>query len=137
MKTILEVHFRGNEESKKSILRAIKFKEKFIQPKNHIYFNSVEDFRGFMSVQKLELLTVIFCMEPSSIYELAKLVRRDFSTVQKDCKGLAGVGFIKLTSKRNGKRRSMVPTLSFDYSAIAVFLPEASASYKIEFREAA
>lgn len=136
---MLEVHFRGEEESKKGVLRSIKTGGKFIQPKNHIYFKTIEGFRNFMTAQKLELLTVIFCSKPkiSSIYELAKLVRRDFSTVQKDCKSLALVGFIRFSPKKTGKRLSMVPEPSFNYSAIAVFLPEVPASYKIEFRQAA
>lgn len=135
MKTkTLEIYFKSLDEFEKGVTRGIAKREKFIQPKNHIYFGSIEDFRGFMTIHKLELLTVIASRTPSSIYKLARFVGRDFASVYKDCVGLESVGFLKLEQNKRG-RREKKPVLSFDYSCIVVHLPQAP--YQIEFGKAA
>lgn len=130
----LEIHFRSFGEFEKDMGRALARHEKRIRPYNHIYFDSVDGFRRFMTIQKLELLTVIANQKPKSIYELAKIVDRDFPAVQKDCVSLAAVGFIKWIERKSGRQQKK-PILSFNYSCISIYLPKAG--YQIEFSEAA
>lgn len=135
MKTrTLEIYFKSLDELEKHVTRSLVKREKYIQPKNHIYFGSIEDFRGFMTIHKLELLTVIASQSPSSIYKLSRLVGRDFASVYKDCVSLESVGFLRLEQNKRG-RREKKPVLSFNYSCIVVHLPQAP--YQIEFGEAA
>ncbi len=87
-----------------------------------------------MTIQKIEILTTIATQKPSSIYELAKLVDRDFAAVLRDCTSLKGTGFIKLQATK-GTKRTKIPRLAFDYVAIAIELPHSP--YQIEFKHAA
>lgn len=135
MKKILNIYFKSLDEFEKEFTKAMDKRQKLIQPQNYLYFDSVESFRNFMSIQKLELLTVIACQKPISIYELAKLLDRDFAQVQRDCVGLEGNGFIKLIESKNGRHQKK-PVLAFNYNAIIIHLPKRSA-YQIEFKTAA
>ncbi len=131
---ILEIHFQSLADFKKEIKKALTKREFSIQPSHHIFFDSVESFRKFMTIQKIELLTAISAQKPSSIYELAKMLDRDFAAVLRDCKSLEGAGFIKLKDTKNSKN-TKIPALSFAYSVIAVLLPKRT--YQIEFMDAA
>ncbi len=131
---ILEIRFQTLADFKKEVKRAIAKRESSIQHPHHIFFDSVESFRKFMTIQKIELLTSIATQKPSSIYELAKMVDRDFAAVLRDCTGLEGTGFIKLKETKDNKN-TKIPALSFAYSVIAVLLPKRP--YQIEFMEAA
>jgi len=105
-----------------------------IQPKNLIQFDSVTSFRGFMTLQKIEILLMISNVKPKSIYELAKLLDRSLGAVQKDCDALARIGFIKLQKQKTG-RGSITPKLAFDYDKIVVKLPKHP--YELRFKAAA
>ena len=115
-------------------MTALKTRKPLIQPKNIIYFESIEGFRNFMTMQKVEVLTVIYNCEPKTIYELAKIVDRDFAAVLRDCTALKTTGFIDLKESKDAKG-SKKPVLSFPYKCISVFLPRSP--YQIEFNEAA
>ena len=55
-----------------------------VRPSKSVSFGSVESFRQFFTVKRLELLKVIKHRNPKSIYELAKLTKRDFKSVVTD-----------------------------------------------------
>jgi predicted transcriptional regulator len=130
----LEVHFQTLGDFKKEVTKALSKKMPTIQRKNHIMFDTVASFRSFMTIQKIELLTTIAVLKPSSIYELAKLVDRDFAAVLRDCTGLSSTGFINL-KEMNDPKGTKVPQLKFRYGGIAVYLPKSP--YQIEFKTAA
>ncbi len=113
---------------------ALAKRKPLIQSKNVIYFESVVGFRNFMTVQKIEILTAIATHKPRTIYELAKIVDRDFAGVLRDCSSLDTTGFITLKESKDA-RGSKRPTLKFPYSIIVVYLPRTT--YQIEFTEAA
>ena len=131
---VLEIHFQSFKDFKKEVTSALAKKKASVQPKNVIYFESVNGFRNFMSVQKVEILTVIHVLEPKTIYELAKLVDRDFAAVLRDCSALEATGFITLNESKDAKN-SKRPALVFPYKKIIIHLP--NRPYSIEFREAA
>lgn len=130
----LEIRFQDFKTFKKATKDALSKRKKTIQPKNHIYFESLAVFRHFMTIQKIEILTVIVNCHPGSIYELANMVDRDFAAVLRDCNMLEGTGFIKLKPAKDNKN-TKIPELSFDYSSILVKLPQSE--YSIEFDTAA
>ena len=130
----LEIHFQSIGDLKKEVTRALSKRASDIQPKNHVIFDSVASFRNFMTIQKIELLTTIAVLKPSSMYELAKLVDRDFAAVFRDCMGLSVTGFINL-KELNDAKGTKVPQLKFRYGGIAVYLPKSP--YQIEFKAAA
>ena len=92
----IEIYFESFNEFKKKVTKALTTRTPSIQPKSHIVFDSVASFRNYMTVQKIELLTAIANQKPSSIYELAQIVDRDFAAVLRDCTSLGATGFIRL-----------------------------------------
>jgi predicted transcriptional regulator len=130
----LQIHFQSFADFKAEVTQALVVRAPSIQKKERIFFDSVASFRHFMTIQKIELLTAIAVRKPTSIYELAQFVDRDFAAVLRDCTGLEATGFIKLKSTNDAKK-SKVPQLKFDYCGIAIFLPKNP--YQIEFKIAA
>ena len=131
--SVLEIHFQAFEDFKKDVKKALAKRTSSIQSKSQIVFDSVASFRNFMTIQKIELLTVIATRKPSSIYELAQMVDRDFAAVLRDCTGLNAMGFIRL-KESNDAKGSKIPQLSFNYSGLVVYLPKSP--YQIEFQVA-
>lgn len=131
---VLQIHFQDFGGFEEEIRTALSRRKHLVQPKNQIVFDSLSSFRKFMTIQKIELLTIIATQKPSSIYELAKLTDRDFAAVLRDCASLEGTGFIKLIDA-NDPKRTKVPRLAFEYNQIRIFLPKGA--YQIEFRDVA
>lgn len=133
-KKALTIKFQSLEQLKKELLDLPKTKKGYIQPEDVLLFESLNGFRNFMTLQKLELLAVISSANPKSVYELAKMVNRAIATVQKDCNLLASSGFIIL-EKEKGGRKSLAPRLKFNYDRIIVQMPEHP--YELSFKAAA
>ncbi|MBK7961533.1 MAG: hypothetical protein IPK04_10265 [Bdellovibrionales bacterium] len=127
----LYVEFRDLDDIAKDLMRVFKTRDPRVQPKEVVYFDTVTSFRGFMTLQKLEILTMIATVEPKSIYELAQLVDRGLAAVQKDCQILESSRFIKF-EKQKGGRGSIKPVLAFDYDRIVVKRPDHPYSLKFE-----
>lgn len=128
------VAFKSLDEFGKEAVKAIKTKKTQIQPLNVIYFDTWTSFRSFMTLQKIEILTMISSLKPNSIYELTRLLDRSLSAVQKDCEALEQVGFISLEKQTTG-RGQVVPRLKFNYDKIIVQLPKHP--YQLSFKAVA
>jgi predicted transcriptional regulator len=122
-KKVMMIQFMALDELAESSIQNINDRKKSLQPKNTIYFDSWTSFRSFMTLQKLEILTMISSVQPKSIYELSRLLDRSLSAVQKDSEMLERVGFIILKKQKTG-RGSITPSLVFDYDKIVVNLPK-------------
>src|ERR1035437_8741215 len=127
---ILTIKFEGWEDFKKKVKTALKKKNESITPRGVLVFNSVADYQRFMTEQKLSLLAAIIKNKPTSIYQLAQLVDRDFANVQRDCVALSGMGFIKLVDAKDSKS-SKIPKLTYDYRKIVVQMPQLSYSHDL------
>jgi predicted transcriptional regulator len=89
-----------------------------IKPKKGLSFGSVESFREFFTPKRLELLQIVKHKQPKSIYELAKLTKREIKSVVTDIKILEKYGLIdtrKVLVKGGYKVRPI-----FDYDKISV-----------------
>jgi predicted transcriptional regulator len=128
------VEFKGLQDLERDLLDLPKDRTKKTQPKNMIYFDSLSSFRSFMTIQKLEILTLIATAKPKSVYELAKILNRAIAPVQKDCQMLEATGFIEL-NKEKGGRGNLIPRLTFDYNCILVKMP--NYPYELQFNAAA
>jgi len=133
-KKALFISFKSLTELEGEVLKTLKTGKPHIQGKNVIYFDTLKSFREFLTVQKLELLAVIASTNPSSIYELAKVLERDVAPVQRDCAVLASTGFIVLKDSKSA-RGAKLPRLKFDYNCLVVQLPKLS--YELKFNAAA
>ncbi len=79
-------------------------------------FSELSVVRNLLSNEKAKILHVIKESHPSSVYELAKLLGRDFKAVRKDLMTLEHLGIIKLVKieKKGLKRESLMPVLNLD-----------------------
>jgi len=80
-----------------------------------VYFTSVEAARNLLTPSRLALLRTVRIGRPGSMYELAKLVKRDLKNVQDDLRLLERYGLVRMVDgKRSGMRRVRVPHAVFE-----------------------
>ncbi|MEK6889334.1 MAG: hypothetical protein AABW80_04475 [Nanoarchaeota archaeon] len=83
-------------------------------------FEGLSALRKLLSNEKARLLNVIKTKKPKSIYELAKMLGRDFKSVKEDIKLLERFGFIDMIAEKTGKRERLKPKLVVDSINIIV-----------------
>ena len=76
--------------------------------------------RSLLSNEKARLLHVLKTKQPNSIYELAKILGRDFKSVRTDITALENFGFIEMIPVHKGKRQKLKPLLVLDELKITV-----------------
>ena len=118
------------KSSTKKELKDVIEGKKIIQPKDTLLFDSMLSYQRLMSEQKYIILAAIKNLKPTSIYQLAKFVDRDFANVKKDCETLEASGFIVLDDSGDN-RGTKFPKLIFDYSAIEIYLPNMIYSHNL------
>lgn len=133
-KKTLTIKFKPLSQIKNELHSIKNNKKIYIQPNDVILFESLSGFRNFMTLQKLELLTLIASHKPKSVYELAQMINRAVAPVQKDCHLLEQTGFIMLEKQKTG-RGALVPKLKFDYDRIVVEIP--LYPYQLSFKSVA
>ena len=77
-------------------------------------FDGIYALRQLLSDEKAKIMHTIKTKKPSSIYELAKMLNRDFKSVNDDIKLLEKFGFIDLIAEKTGKRNRLRPILVVD-----------------------
>ncbi len=86
-----------------------------------IYFTSIEAARNLLTPRRLALLRVIRRKRPSSIYQLAKMLKRDLKNVQDDLRLLEEYGLVRTTKGRGAGRRAVkVPQALFGEIALKI-----------------
>jgi len=88
--------------------------KRFVGEKSEYEFSGLKDLRQILSNEKAKILYTIRHQKPKSIYNLAKILKRDFKSVQQDVKLLEKFGFIKLEPGSKGKRHLLKPLLLVD-----------------------
>ena len=82
---------------------AVRTKKSHIQ-KDCSIANSIETIYRSMTKSRLELFQCLVDKQPNSLYQLAKLLKRDYAGVWRDAKVLAGTGIIELKEEREKLR---------------------------------
>ncbi len=77
-------------------------------------FEGVEALRRLLSNEKARILHTIKSKNPKSIYEVSKILKRDFKSVDEDIKLLEKFGFIDLIAEKTGERERLRPVLAAD-----------------------
>tara|TARA_Y100000310_G_C20240469_1_gene604408 strand:+ start:117 stop:476 length:360 start_codon:yes stop_codon:yes gene_type:complete len=88
--------------------------KKFSGEKKHYDFEGLSALRNLLSNEKARILNVIKNKKPISIYNLAKILERDFKSVNDDVKLLEKFGFIDLISEKTGQRERLKPVVVVD-----------------------
>jgi len=89
--------------------------EKGEELKRHegLYFENLQAMRKVLTENRLKMLKVIRRDRPSSIYELAKLLKRDVKNTFSDIHFLEQIGLIELKKTKEGRERS-TPVVNYE-----------------------
>ena len=98
------------------------FFKRFKNEKAEFDFEGLGVLRNLLSNEKARLINVIKNRKPNSIYELAKILKRDFKSVNGDIKALEKFGFVNMIAEKTGKRERLKPVLAVDSMYIHVKL---------------
>ena len=82
----------------------------------------ISNLRHLLSNEKARLLHICKTKQPASIYELAKLLGRDFKAVRQDIRVLEQFGFVELISSHKHGRERLRPIVDADQVIITVNL---------------
>lgn len=96
------------------------FFKKFTHGESEYDFDSLSALRKLLSNEKAKILYTIKSKNPSSIYNLAKILGRDFKSISDDVKLLERFGFIEMISEKTGKRERLKPVLISDTVTINI-----------------
>ena len=88
-----------------------------INPVEKLTFTNINDFRKFITGKRLELLKTIKQKNPNSIQQLAKMLNRDYKSINIDLQILQKMD---LVSK---KRENNKTVLEVNYSEIGIKIP--------------
>lgn len=89
------------------------FVSRFIGSRKEAFnFSDISLLRKLLSNEKAKILYTLKNKKPKSIYNLAKILGRDFKSVSQDVKLLEKFGFIELKKTSTGKRQALTPELA-------------------------
>jgi predicted transcriptional regulator len=78
-----------------------------------IYFESLDVMRKVLTEERLKIVKAIRKNHPASIYELAKILRRDVKNTFDDVQFLAQAGVLEF-KKKNDIREKTTPKVDYD-----------------------
>ena len=84
-----------------------------VKTKSVISFESLVAMRKFITDERLRILTTIKKYHPSSIYELAKILKRDTKNVSNDVNYLKDIGLLDVKKTNKGRSKS-TPLVNYD-----------------------
>lgn len=96
------VEIKPLKESLKDFVRTIEKikKGEKVTKRKGVAFSDVESFRKFFSKKRMELLSAVKHKKPKSIYQLAKLLKREYKNVYDDVGLLEELGLITKDNKK-------------------------------------
>jgi len=88
----------------------------------NIDMSDISILRQLLSNEKARILYTLQHKKPKSIYELSKILERDFKSVRKDLEVLKQFGFVKFSSELVGKRRMITPILNITRLDLSIYM---------------
>jgi len=117
----IEIRIGKDEEIFEEIEKTIKMVKEGKHPKSRtiVSFENMKTLRGFLTPNRIKIMSIIKKKKPSSVYELAKELKRDRRHVTEDLTLLRNLGFVELKKEKN--LRDMVkPIVNFDKIEIEI-----------------
>jgi predicted transcriptional regulator len=84
-----------------------------VKKREGLYFENLEVMRKVLTEERLRILKTIRKAHPASIYELAKILKRDVKNTFDDVNFLAHIGLIDLKKTKEGREKT-VPSVNYD-----------------------
>ncbi|MBC7539411.1 MAG: transcriptional regulator [Bacteriovorax sp.] len=98
-----KIIIKSIKEVKLEWSKALRGQVKMVQKKDEIIFTSLEAASKVFTKGRMEILQTIMKENPRSIYDLAKILEKDFKNVYTDVKFLSEIGLIELKESKNSK----------------------------------
>ena len=83
-----------------------------VSPKKGTYVADAETARAIFTEGRLRIVQALKEKSPQSIYELAKILKRDFKNVYDDIHFLVQLGIVRIDEKKTGRREKKPVLLS-------------------------
>lgn len=99
-------------EGVKDAMKKIERGEK-VKRRRGYYFENLAAFRRALTERRLEVLHVIKKERPSSVYELAKILKRDAKNVTQDLEYLKQIGLVEIKRTKEKQERN-IPQVKYD-----------------------
>lgn len=111
----MKISIKSKEELFKEAKEVWKKLEKGEKVKKHegISFESLESMRKVLTEERLRILKTIKKEHPRSIYELAKILKRDIKNTFDDVQFLSQAGLIDLEKTKDGREKT-TPRVNYD-----------------------
>ncbi len=118
----IRIAIKSEEELFQEVKNVWEKTEKGEKPKKHegLYFENLEAMRKVLTENRLTMLKVIRKEHPASIYDLAKILKRDDKNTFDDIHFLVEVGLIELKKTKEGRERN---TPIVNYEKILLEIP--------------
>lgn len=91
-----------------------------VKNRSTLSLESMKAMRSFITDERLRILRTIKKYSPESIYELAKILKRDTKNVSDDIHFLSDLGLIEIKESKDGRRKT---TPKVNYQKILVEIP--------------
>lgn len=102
----------------KGVMAAIGKGEK-VHKHEGISFADIDTMQKILTKERLRILKTIKHENPKSIYELAKLLKRDTKNTYDDVQYLTDMGFIELKKIKEGREKN-IPSIPYDEILIKI-----------------
>lgn len=112
----IKITIKSDVEFFKEVKNVWKKLEQGEKVKKHegISFESLETMRKVLTEERLRILKIIKKYHPGSIYELAKILKRDTKNVSDDVHYLAELGLIEIEKGKSNGREKTTPVVNYD-----------------------
>ena len=111
----IRLEIKGEEEfvsESKDVMRKLS-RGVGVKARSVISFKSLRVMRKFITDERLRILTTTKKYHPSSVYELAKILKRDTKNVSSDVDFLEEIGLLEVKKSYKGRSKS-TPTVNYD-----------------------
>ena len=85
-------------------------------------FSDISALRQLLSNEKARILWTLQNKKPGSLYELSKMLGRDFKSVRQDAELLRQFNLIRLVQETKGKRKKLRPVINVKKLDITISL---------------
>lgn len=111
----IKISIRGEKELFEEVKEVWGKLERGEKVKKHqaIYFESLDAMRKVLTEERLKIVKAIRKNHPASIYELAKILRRDVKNTFDDVQFLAQAGLVELKKTKDIRERT-APKVDYD-----------------------
>ncbi len=91
-----------------------------VKNQSTLSFESLKAMRMFITDERLKILRTVRKYHPKSIYELAKMVKRDTKNVSDDVHFLSDLGLLDIKESKDGRKKT---TPVVNYNKIMLEIP--------------